>query len=150
MHNGHSRRFQGHSRRDAKLSSLSLYRFAKAKASTARKTPACRTLNASCTPHPETAAQRFVRRFLFSPVSGRAALFHKCFTFCSFGSFATTPFQAVTAVSQLRFKSVSRRPAQIPIFYHFPVFLCYLSGLSLYFLDIPSNFQCFFKHSPSC
>jgi hypothetical protein len=37
----------------------------------------------------------------------------------------------VSALFHYRFKSVSNRSVQISISYHFPVFLCYLSGLYL-------------------
>ena len=112
---------------------------------------------AGLNPHPETAAQRFVRRFLFSPVSGRAASFTDISHFvlsAVLQQHRLKPSQqhhsTVSALFHYRFKSVSERLAQISIFYHLPVFLCYLLGLNLYFLDVLSNFQRFFKHSPSC
>ena len=76
--------------------------------------------------------------------------FHKCFTFLSFGGSATALSQAVTAASQYRFKSVSNSLSQSTIFSHFVVFLCYLSGLYLYFLGILSIFGYFFRHFPPC
>ena len=58
-------------------------------------------------PHPETAAQRFVRRFLFFAGFRAHCIFHRYFTFCSSGGSATAPSQAVTAASQYRISTVS-------------------------------------------
>ena len=63
---------------------------------------------AGLNPHPETAAQRFVRRFLFFAGFRARHIFHKYFTFWSFDGSAAAPSQSVTAASQYRLSTVSK------------------------------------------
>ena len=76
--------------------------------------------------------------FFFSPVSGRISFFTNVSHFVLSAVLQLhrlKPSQqhhsTVSVLFHYRFKSVSNRSAQISIFYHFPVFLCYLSGLYL-------------------
>ena len=111
----------------------------------------------TCTHIPKPLHRVLCGGFFFSPVSGRVAPFTDISHFVLsvvLQQHRLKPSQqhhsTVSALFHYRFKSVSNRSAQISIFYHFPVFLCYLLGLYSYFLGIPSNFQRFFKRSPSC